>query len=576
MHAAAAPDLDWDLTPLDVLEQQFAQLCPHCDELRDEPSASVDNRSPVADEAGWAIPGVTGLDRAEPEGLPPVSPVVAALVAAYDRVAASPSGQPDAQALADAEALLALQQRMHVDSVARVAEVGRRGLHELVGFRSVRTWLRARRPDGNAADAQLGQQLGDYPILQTAVSAGSVPLVSARRVVKALNRCWNHLDKAEGLIDGQPGDQVLRAVVGNTIAMICRYLNGLADDDPRLAGLIERGGQILEQAGSQRSQVEAALTLLAEHVPPRSLAPHIEELVLSLLPSVLDDKASEGHANRGLELKKKPDGSGWHLCGDLDLECGERLFVALRAEAHRDPDNINDTLAWAAQRDREQADCPLTGEPATPSDEVSAEGPLWFGLSEQLRPRSKPRRMHDALNRLLARYLEQGLGGTVNKLPVQIAVVITDPTLTGQPGAPPARADSGAKIPRDLVKRWWCDSSVTAFVLSLGGKALRAVHSQRTLTPIERKALNIETGGRCAGQGCCPDQPDPLQVLIPHHITMFSKSGRTSLDESLGFCDTSHQDIHEGKKTILLRDGRYLNEHGFTTPPPWPETEPPF
>jgi hypothetical protein len=57
---------------------------------------------------------------------------------------------------------------------------------------------------------------------------------------------------------------------------------------------------------------------------------------------------------------------------------------------------------------------------------------------------------------------------------------------------------------------------------------------------------------------------------------MFSKGGRTSLDESLPLCEAGHQDLHEGKKTLRLRDGRYLNENGFTTAPPWPADEPPF
>ena len=588
-----APDVldDAELTPMWLLEQQFAQLCPHCDLVEDEPGGSVEEPKVV-----WATPGVTGLDRPEPAPLPSVSPQVAGLIAAFERVRSAGLSRSDAQAVVDAQALLELGQRLQVDTVTRTADVARRGLPHLVGFASVRSWFAAHRPDGQAADLRLGQDLTDYPMLRAAVEQGGVPLSSARRVVKALTRCWHQLDRADGLIDGQPGLEVLQAVVGNTIASICRYLNGLHEDDPRLSDLIRRGGQILEDKASQRSQVEAILTLLAEHIPARSLAAHLEEIVLSLLPSELDDTAEQGHANRGFSLERKPDGSGWRIEGDLDLECGERLFLALRSEASRDPDNIADTLAWQAQRDREAADCPLTGQPATaptdgeaPLGAATAQGaalpdaalpgdevPLWFQMSAELQPRSKPRRMHDALNRLLARYLDQGLGGTVNKLPVQIAVTITEPTLTGRPGAPPGRADSGALIPRAMVKRWWCDSSVTAFVLSLGGKALRSVHSQRTLTPIERRALQIETGGRCAGQGCCPDHPDPLQTLIPHHAVMFSKTGRTSLDESLPFCERSHQDLHEGKKTLLLRDGRYLNENGFTTPPPWPETEPPF
>lgn len=31
-------------------------------------------------------------------------------------------------------------------------------------------------------------------------------------------------------------------------------------------------------------------------------------------------------------------------------------------------------------------------------------------------------------------------------------------------------------------------------------------------------------------------------------------------------CDVLHRDLHEGGKTITLRDGRHLNESGWTQP----------
>ncbi len=103
-------------------------------------------------------------------------------------------------------------------------------------------------------------------------------------------------------------------------------------------------------------------------------------------------------------------------------------------------------------------------------------------------------------------------------------------------------------------------------MLSLGGKALRTIHSQRTLTADERRALDLEGAGRCAGDGCCPGVPDPLIVLRPHHVLGYAEDQITSLDETLNVCDTLHHDLHTGKRTVQLRDGRWLNENGFTTP----------
>lgn len=574
MHAALLETVDdWEPTPMWALEERFAAECPCCD----GGAESIELASTSVEPVLWAIPGVTGLDRGA-EALPPVSPSIAALQVAVGRVVTvDPTSVSATQALVDAEALLAIEQQLHVHSLRRITDAGRRGLHELVGIRSLRTWLKARRPDGDSSDATLALKLRDYPLVQAAVEARRVSLGAARRVTKALGQCWNQLDRLDRTIDGQPGDEVLPAVVSNAIGLVCRHLNGLEDNDPRLNGLIEQGRQILDDESSQRSQVEATLLLLAEHLPASVLPAALQELLAALTPSTLDDAAAKGEANRDVTFTRKPDGSGFHVCGDLTLECGERFFTAVRAEANRDPDNAADTAAWQLQRQRESADNPFTGESAPADDSTPDTGaPLWFeALDDRLAPRRKGQRMHDALNRLLGRYLEQGLGGISGKVPVQVGVTITEQRLTDQPGAAPARTDSGALVPAAMVRRWWCDSSVTAFVLSLGGKALRAVHGQRTLTALERQALKVETGGRCAADGCCPEKPDPLVTLIPHHAVMFSKQGSTSLGETLMVCLPSHQDLHEGKRTILLRDGRYLNENGFTTTPPWAEA-PPF
>ena len=396
--------------------------------------------------------------------------------------------------------------------------MGARGLHELVGFRSAKTWLRTHRPDGDPTDADLAARLREFPALRAAVDSATCPLRSARKVAVALRRCAPHLDRADGLIDAQPAEALLIAVVGNALAHVLRDLQGLQDEDPRLAALLVTATSLLDAGGTQLGRLEAVFTWVAQCVRPPSLSTALEELVLSVLPSQLEQSGERGHARRGLSLEPKSDGSGWHVCGDLDLECGERMWTALRAESVRDPRNPVDTAAWETARS--EAD----GSANTAPD----------------LPRTKRQRLHDALNRLLERYLEQGLGGTTGKSPVQVHVTLTEATVNAKPGAPPARGDSGRLIPRAMVRRWWCDSSVNAYVLSLGGKALRVIYAQRTLSAAERRALSVEGGGRCAGEGCCPETPDPTVVLRPHHV------------------------LHEGHRTVRLRDGRYLNEHGFT------------
>ena len=520
-----------------------------------------------AAEPGWAIPGVTGLSR-EPVRLPPVSPTVAAVQSAIQRLCATdPAGLPAAQALADSEAMLALEQQLRVHGVRRIADVAARGLHELVGYRSARTWLRDQRPDGDTSDASLGQALRGFPVLTRSVTDGRCSLASAKKVVHALQRCGRHVDRLNGLIDRQPAADVIPAVVGHVVDLVAAHLLGVEDDDPRLLRLQQQVAAILVAGGTELTQLEAAFALLAQELPTRHLSANLEELVLAVVPALLDKAAEHGRDTAGLRLTLKGDGSGWHLQGDLDLECGERLYVALGAEAARDPRNPADTQAWADAR--------ADGTAGTDGNAWVDSANLLAGLDPELRPRSKRRRLHDALNGLLGRHLDTGLAGTAGKMPVQINVTLPEATVTGAPGARPARGDSGALLPRSLVRRWWCDARVTGYVLGLGGKALRTVHAQRTLTGRERKALAIETGARCAGIGCCPDKPDPLVVLRPHHARRYADDGSTSLDETLPVCDTLHHDLHEGGKTVRLRDGRYLNEQGFT-PTPSLYDAPPF
>jgi hypothetical protein len=509
---------------------------------------------PAAEEpVAWTVPGVTGFAPfGEPDrlaGLPPPSPGVRQLQDLVRGLATGgPVELPAAQALADGQALLAVEQGLRVLNLRRVGDVAARGLHELLGHRSAKAWLRTHRPDGDADDARLAAQLRHHPVLQTAVEQRLVPLASARKVTRALAKVGPHLDRPDGRIDGQPGEEVLPAVVQHVFTIVCRYLAGLADADPRLPALVDRATTILALPG-QLQVVEAACSWLAEQLPARQLTGPLDEIVTALLPSELDQRADQGHARRGLSLTPLPDGTGWHLCGDLTLEAGERLWTALRAEAARDPANPTDTTAWEQAR----------------NDGSAGVGP----------PRGRRQRLHDALNRLLGRYLEHGLGGTHAKRPVQISVTVHEQTLTSRPGAPPPVTDSGRLLPRALLRRWWCDATVTSYVLSLGGTALRAVHSQRMPTGTEQRALQIETGGRCIGDGCCPADPDPLVPLRPHHVLGYAENQATSLDEIVPVCDTLHHDIHDGHRTIRLRNGRYHNEHGYLDHPSI-EDHPPF
>jgi hypothetical protein len=66
-----------------------------------------------------------------------------------------------------------------------------------------------------------------------------------------------------------------------------------------------------------------------------------------------------------------------------------------------------------------------------------------------------------------------------------------------------------------------------------------------------------------------------LVPLRPHHVLGYAENQVTSLDETLPVCETLHHDLHDGHRTVRLRDGRFLNENGFVERPSLYD-EPPF
>jgi hypothetical protein len=75
---------------------------------------------------------------------------------------------------------------------------------------------------------------------------------------------------------------------------------------------------------------------------------------------------------------------------------------------------------------------------------------------------------------------------------------------------------------------------------------------------------HLETGGVCQGAGCTRG---PGHRLVPHHPVAYAVDPITSLAGTVLLCERTHQDIHEGGRTILLKDGRYLGPDGWATGP---------
>ena len=478
--------------------------------------------------------------------------------------AQDPSELPGALALGEAASLLCELHVLQTLALLRLADVDKRGLYALDDAPSTAAWVQAQRLGVDRADVQLARRLDRFPLVTERLLSGRLDLPAVRRLHGALGRVAAHVDRPDGLIDGQPGEEALEGVLLDGVRLVVAEARGgfSSEHDPVLVDLTQRLGDIAagsgagsgsglgSGSGSQLARLEAGFVLLAEHVEPAQLPSGLALLVDALLPARLEDRASRGHEERGLQLVKNPDGSGWRLTADLDLESGERLHTVLQSELHRDQHAPADTAAAAA----------LRAQGVDPHDPDHTAGCAGQG------PRSRRQQHHDALTTALGRYLAAGLGGTHDKAPVHLIVTVSAAALDGTPGALPARGASGQHLPVSLVRRWACGPSrLTRHTLSLPGRAIETSHTERTLKAHERRAKRTETAGHCQAAGCRRSAGQLGARMHQHHATPWATTGTTSLADTVLLCDSSHRDLHEGHKKIRLKDGRVLGPDGWAT-----------
>ena len=522
---------------------RFLQVpdCPCCQE------------PPAPEPVRWAIPGVWGADAADPVR-PVVSVALAALDDAVTRIEGTdPTDQPGPQALVDVDLLLALEQRLRRHKLRMLADLRTRKLHSLDGAGSTRAWLAERHPDTNAPDVTMSDRLRRYPLLRRWVLDGGLLMDAGRRVLNALDKARPHLDRADGLVDGQPAGPVIDAVITNTVDLIMQATLGAAQDDARLVGLLAAVADLQASADTELGKLEGSFVLLASNVPAPLLANCLSQQLDALLPGALEDRANRADRNRGLDLRSDDDQVGGDATLNADAELWELLHTVLGAESRRDPANPGDTSSAEQLR-------------ALTEDEEGADWALVDGVRH---PRTRRQRLHDGLKLALQHYLDAGLGGSHDKSPVNVTVTVPSSLLEAQPGALPAVGGSGKTLPASLLRRWWCNAQVTAMILTAGWVALGTVHTQRTLTAAERKAARVQHRGQCAGTGCCRAS-DPLVHLVPHHVARYTAVGTTALGDTILACARLHHDLHHGK-TIKLRNNQWLNEAGWTDNPhlPW-------
>ena len=337
-----------------------------------------------------------------------------------------PADLPGPQALAETALLLREVEKLQAVVLARLADVHTRELHVLDDAPTAGVWVERQQVGLGRDRVALATKLQRIPQVALHLAEGLVSMPSAVLISRALEQVRPHLDRPDGLLDDQPAELVLTAVIVDGVRdLVATARGGFDDADPALASLTGELQRICAAPLPARARVEAAFLVLATHVQPGDLKAALGRLVDALLPLRLEDRAERAHRDRGLTLRPNGDGSGWTVRGELDLETGELLHTVVTASRATDPADPEDTLAWIAQRAQ---------EPSAPA------------------PRSRRQQDHDALTLALRRLLDSRRARHPGQGPAAPAG-----HRHPRPAPGPARSAARDRRGRDVAcRRAWC------------------------------------------------------------------------------------------------------------------------
>ena len=263
----------------------------------------------------------------------------------------------------------------------------------------------------------------------------------------------------------------------------------------------------LRHIGVDQTQlIEAPLLEFATHVAPSEFHARVRQVRDVAHPDDLDLAWLRGMDRRDIRIAKTTD--GWHLTGFLDIETGAKLNTILKNLSV--PRDAND-------------------------DRTSSE-----------------RRM-GALDQICAAVLEHGLPAD-NGIRPHINVTVDAETLKAMAerqsrrtlslDLQPATLEGFGPIGPGLLAHLLCGAEITPFLTTTIGKNLEILdvgRTERLATPRQSKAISLRQGGICAAPAC------RHPISHNHHLTWWSKGGRTDLDNLIGLCRKCHSLVHAGR-----------------------------
>jgi hypothetical protein len=158
----------------------------------------------------------------------------------------------------------------------------------------------------------------------------------------------------------------------------------------------------------------------------------------------------------------------------------------------------------------------------------------------------------DALVELARRPLAGSKLGIVGGQRPHLVITASAETLAGLPDAPPAQLEGVGPIPIETAQRHACDGSVS-WLLGQAELESETSHAHQRIPAPTRRALVARD------RGCVVNQCNrPPSWCDGHHLTWWTRGGKTALPNLALVCGRHHRMVHEEGWTLERKDGRWL------------------
>jgi hypothetical protein len=514
---------------------------------------------PSAPASDWGFPGRP----ATPTGPVQPDPAAVALIDAIDALLAQdPEGLAGPVALDRCRKLLTQGERLGAVAATALADVQARELWAADGAGSLAGWLR-QQPCGDGGRSARSRRLAAHPGVREPVVDGLIGLSTADLLGRALAElpATTEAGQVEGVLTGAVPELLSRWSARNALDPAH---DPVADARAaQVQAAIDAG--LTDTAGTPASRLEAAYVLIGQAVSPAALTSQLQQIADALQPEQLADQEAEAYDGRSLVLRKNKLEPGYRLRAELTDEVGARLQAELDARAAAR--KLAEAALRKAAQNGDTDDSFGTVGPGSPVESPAAFG---FGSPDHRldgpAPLTEAQLTHDLFGKLLDDLSTVREPGAPQ--PATLTITAGLDTLEGRFGALPGTLLlPEGPFPLSLagLRRVGCDGRLNAVLLDAARTPIGASGSHRHATERERRALRAKWGDYCAGNGCASTD------TVPHHVPPWWKTGRTKLEDLVPLCKSDHHDVHDGHRTIRLRDGRLIDENGWvheSRPPP--------